>query len=439
LRARVRSAIVGAAAAPAFSPPRPPDAMKVLVCATGLTGQFADAVYSTKYRANAMAEAGLDVTVIGAPAVYPPGAPPLRGAYRCAIARRAAAEAAAASVLRRRGRLATYLWEPFAVLRAAWRTAVRERFDVFFVSHLEPVLALPFLPVLGGGAGPQWVARMPIIFPRWRQCRAAPRGFALRAAANRAVAPALLRRMPLLFCSPYGPPFMGLPPHPNAIWLPDGHEDATAQAPPVPEARRRLGLPTGRRMALLFGAASRAKGGPLLLRALEGLPPELTVCMVGAVGGSYEGWGDRAAADARGWTESLIIVPRYVTDEEMRLYYAACDAVVIPFERDFPGDSTHLRRAAEFGKAVIACDQYLIGETVRRYDLGWLFPPGDAEGLRAALADFARAPDARFGAIRARAMRAARERSWTEVGRRYRELFEKLTAADGRRTGAGGP
>jgi len=416
---------VAAVAAPARAGAARPDAMKVLVCATGLTGQFADAVYSTKYRANAMTDAGLDVTVVGAPAAYPAGAPALRGAYRCALPSAAAAgDPGPASVIRRRGLFATYLAEPWAVLRSAWRTAVREGFDIFFVSHLEPVLALPFLPALRRGAGPRWVARVPIVFPRARQRRGSPRSFALRAAVNRAVLPALLRRMPLLFCSPHIPPYMGLPPHPRAIWLPDGYEDATRDAPAPRDARRALGLPEERRMALLFGAASRAKGGPLLLRALEGLAPDFTVCIVGAAGGSYEGWGDRSAADARGWSEALRIVPRYVSDEEMRRYYAACDAVVIPFERDFPGDSTHLRRASEYGKAVIACDQYLIGEVVRRYDLGWRFAPGDADGLRAALAEFARAPEERFAAIRERSARVVRDRSWAEVGRRYRALFE---------------
>lgn len=401
--------------------------MKVLVCATGITGQFADAVYSTKYRANAMADAGLDVTVVGAPAVYPADGSPLRCVYRCAFRRgRPDAADGAGPVVPRRSLLATYFVEPFALMRSAERMARREGYDVFFVSHLEPVLALPFLPTLRRRSGPKWVTRIPIAFPSWRQSRGQSFAFALRSIINRAAIPALLRRMPLLFCSPHIPPFMGLPPHPNAIWLPDGYEDATAAAPAPSEARRRLGLPADRRMVLLFGVASRAKGGELLLRALEGLRPEFTVCIVGAVGGAYAGWGDRAAADAAGWKESLIIVPRRVSDEEMRLYYAACDAVVIPFLRDFPGDSTHLRRASEFGKAVIACDQYLIGDVVRRYDLGWLFPPGDAVALRAALAAFASAPAERLAAIRERSAHVVSDRSWTVVGRQYRALFEEL-------------
>ena len=401
--------------------------MKVVVCATGVTGQFADAPYSTLCRAEAMIHAGLSVTVVGMPEQYPSELPVLvpyvsvdRQTSRATRRRRAWGR-------RVLGRVWTYFVEPFLVVRAGLRLARAQSAEILFISHLEPLSMLPFAAVLRRRAWPRWVGRVAVGLPRgWVRDASLPT--ALRFVAYRSGLRRLAPRMPLLFGSPYMAPYMGLPEHPNLIDLPEGHEDRrdwmTKDA-----ARRTLGLPLDRRMVLLFGVASLSKGGDLLLRAIEGLAPDFLVCLVGAgIGTAAPAWGAVGRALAAAWKDALVIVPRRVSDEEMYRFYAACDVVVLPYRAGFTDTSTHLRRATEFGKALVACDQHLIGATVRRYDLGLLFPPEDVEGLRRALADAVHRPDAWYAGIRERSGTLLREQSWAVVGEAYRALFERVAS-----------
>ena len=107
-------------------------------------------------------------------------------------------------------------------------------------------------------------------------------------------------------------------------------------------------------------------------------------------------------------------------------YYTACDAVVIPYRRGFATTSTHLRRASENGLAILACDQYLIGEIVRKYDLGLLFPPEDVSAMSQCLRDFSLKPKAWFDEIHSRSKTIVDEQSWAVIGRQYRKLFERV-------------
>lgn len=208
--------------------------------------------------------------------------------------------------------------------------------------------------------------------------------------------------------------------------VPEGYETRT-NVRSQSDARNALGLPQDKRMLLLFGVASRAKGSDLLLEALEGLPPDFRVYIVGRTGGVYErSWGDTQKLEQNGWRGNLHIVSRYVSESEMDDYYAACDAVVVPYRRGFATSSTHLRMATEVGKPIIASNQYLLGELVRNYRLGLVFEPDSVLNLRCCLAEFSGKQESWFDEIRVNSARLVADQSWRVVGERYRELFAKM-------------
>ena len=64
---------------------------------------------------------------------------------------------------------------------------------------------------------------------------------------------------------------------------------------------------------------------------------------------------------------------RYITDQEEKLGFCACDAVLLPYIGHI-GSSAILSRAAAAGKMVIASDEGLIAKRVRKHGLGRLFP-----------------------------------------------------------------
>lgn len=300
--------------------------------------------------------------------------------------------------------------------------------DVVCLSHLEPCVAWPlvhilklrrkWLPTVGVMPGLYYQSSGVEMYPLVTRARWWLNDFFVRR---------LSAHMLLCCNSKYVFETMGVTGN-SWVVVPEGYE-RRAQVSNQREARLRLGLPVGERMALLFGVASKARGADILLQALEGLPPRFSVCIVGKTGGVYESsWGDFSRLHERGWKERLRVVSEYVTDAVMDDYYAACDAVVMPFRRGYVATSTHLRMAAEFGKAVIACDQYLIGEMVRKYDLGLLFPPEDVNGLRDCLTAFAEKPAEWFDRVRQNSMRVVEDFNWDKIGFQYKALSETVLA-----------
>ena len=78
------------------------------------------------------------------------------------------------------------------------------------------------------------------------------------------------------------------------------------------------------------------------------------------------------------------IVNRYVSAEEEKQLFAACDAVLLPYIRHLDGSGV-LSRAAGAGKPAIASDEYLIGHVVRQFGMGVLFESGNVPELQRAI------------------------------------------------------
>jgi glycosyltransferase involved in cell wall biosynthesis len=222
---------------------------------------------------------------------------------------------------------------------------------------------------------------------------------------------------------------LGMADSPYARVVPEGHENLIGKRSQV-SARSALGIPMGTRMLLLFGVASKAKGADLLFRAMEYVPPDFLVYVVGETGGVYlPSWGDVETLQQRGWSGKLKVISHFVSEDMMQDLYAACDAVVIPYRHGFAGTSTSLRRASEYGKVILACDQHHIGARVRERNLGLTFQTEDAMSLAATLREFVRQPEQWFKEVAERSRQLLQDESWEQVGLMYRDMFESIWAA----------
>jgi glycosyltransferase involved in cell wall biosynthesis len=157
------------------------------------------------------------------------------------------------------------------------------------------------------------------------------------------------------------------------------------------EARTRFGLPPERRVFLFYGGAYRRKGLPLTVEAMLGLRPDSKAMLLCA---GERPAGDPAADGLRALEQQgrAVVINRYVTADEERQLFAACDVVLLPYIGHF-GSSGLQVRAAGAGRPVLASDEELVGRLVREHGLGVLFQSGDAGSLRAALDATARASE----------------------------------------------
>lgn len=429
--------------------------MHVLICNPGLSFQI-DAPLLTRSRALAIQKAGITATVMGYPASFveeyaryglsyisveamfnsPPQTAPA-SPERLAEASLPVVEKAGKQCAvwqKRLGNYWTFIVEPAIVIWQAFRYAAEHKLDLIYIAHPEPWLILLLWWLFPQRPKPRVVAMIPIAFRR--DPNSMP-GLSfptkLRWFLNTRACRVLPRYIHLVCDNRHVPAVMGIDKWPTVHVIPEGHRDLIPTTNTL-DARRRLGIPPDRRMLLMFGVASRVKRTDLLLQALEDIPPTFNVYIVGQTGGVYQSnWGNPDRLYQKGWKGHLFIVPRHVSNEEMEDYFAACDAIVLPYRRGYETTSANLRLAIEHGKAILASDQYCLGETVRNYQLGLVFTPGDVTALQTCLLKFAKQPTAWFEAIRGQCAVMNRAMAWEEIAKQYIDTFNKILHANQKR------
>jgi glycosyltransferase involved in cell wall biosynthesis len=154
----------------------------------------------------------------------------------------------------------------------------------------------------------------------------------------------------------------------------------SAERPTDDQARERLAL-AGKRVLLFFGFVRAYKGLDVLLDAVAGLDPRAGYHLL-IVGEFYESRDKYAARlehlAARG---QLTLIDRYVPNEDLPLYFAAADLVMVPYLA--ATQSGVIQIAYAFGKPVVATTVGGIPEVVTPDRTGYLVPPGDAPALAA--------------------------------------------------------
>lgn len=171
------------------------------------------------------------------------------------------------------------------------------------------------------------------------------------------------------------------------------------------ESRRRLSVEGP--LVLFLGLVRRYKGVDTLLEAAPRIARE-TGARIAVVGEVFpdardleERWRSSPAAGRIIWKDE------YVPEEEMALWLAACDAVVLPY-REISA-SAIAARAIGARRPIAASAVGGLKEVVSPGVTGELFEPGDAGGLAGAVARIlSRGPDGYAPGLD----RAARENSW---------------------------
>lgn len=184
------------------------------------------------------------------------------------------------------------------------------------------------------------------------------------------------------------------------------------------EARRRLGVPEGSRLFLYFGKVKPYKGVEDLIRAFGKLPGDDNVLFV--VGLPLDRRIKRsvetmAARDVRIRTDL-----RYISADEVQVFFNAADIVVFPFRRTHTSGSIML--ALTFGKPVIAPAIASIPEYVND-SMAVLFDPEDAKGLSGALE---RALTRNLTTMAEAAREQAARFTWHAMADKHREVYEEI-------------
>jgi glycosyltransferase involved in cell wall biosynthesis len=151
------------------------------------------------------------------------------------------------------------------------------------------------------------------------------------------------------------------------------------------DARARLSLPQDRQILLHIGTDERRKGLLDTLKVIDGVditPPLLVRAgKLKKYTSKHKTLIDRLVA-----SKKLLCLNEWITEEKFDLLMQASDYVLLPY-RSFPDSSGILSRAIGHQVPVIASDYGLVGERVKRYNCGLVYPDRDMKALGRLLAE----------------------------------------------------
>jgi glycosyltransferase involved in cell wall biosynthesis len=150
------------------------------------------------------------------------------------------------------------------------------------------------------------------------------------------------------------------------------------------EARRILDLPLHKTIFLHFGAVHTGKDIDTVISGFRGIPDGLLV----QAGKAVPGVDLSHSVELLGLQDRVVVRDEYVPEAEKQMYFAAADAIVLSYRRDFWQAASMLWQAARFNLPVIASDVGDLGELTRKYGLGFVFRAGSEDSLVKAISDF---------------------------------------------------
>lgn len=208
--------------------------------------------------------------------------------------------------------------------------------------------------------------------------------------------------------------------------IPDGG-DQPAERLDTREARRRLGIEYGGPLLMFFGMLRRDKGIDDLVHAAAQVRERDFRLVIAGSPMEYTETQIRALVERAGIADKTLLRLEYIAEEDVPLYFFACDALVLPYAASYRGGSGPLMKGAcTYGRAVIASDVSEMGRLVREYGFGVLAAPGSSESLAGAITRFLRLPDEARAEMGRRAAALARANTWEAMAERFTRLFVRI-------------
>jgi glycosyltransferase involved in cell wall biosynthesis len=192
--------------------------------------------------------------------------------------------------------------------------------------------------------------------------------------------------------------------------------DDSEELPSQAEARQRLDLPPQEKIILFFGTHRREKDYHTALKGCRTLPNPPLALFVGKVISSND---PRQVVAECGYPKARI-VDEFVPEEMTKYYFAAADAVALPYEANFSRGSGVLIECCRHLRPMIASATPYFLSFLEQFKCGVTYTPGDSDSFAAAatrlLADTA--------GFHAALERARHEHSWSAITSHYIRLYD---------------
>lgn len=151
------------------------------------------------------------------------------------------------------------------------------------------------------------------------------------------------------------------------------------------EAKKKLNIPEGKKVILFFGFIRPYKGLDILLKAIANLHSnDYVLVIAGEVYGSFEEY--QLLIDALALRQQVLLHIRYISDEEVPLFFSAADVCVLPYKSATQSGITSI--AYHYDLPVIATDTGGLKEMVLHNQTGIIADAPDAHLISAAIENY---------------------------------------------------
>ncbi len=180
------------------------------------------------------------------------------------------------------------------------------------------------------------------------------------------------------------------------------------------KAREKLKLPKNITLLLFFGKLRWDKGPDFLLEAIKNIKGNFKLVIAGQPDyinlSNIENYKKYLTEK-----DKIITRIKYISEEEVKYYFLAATAVILPYRKVFKGTSGILQNASAAGKPVIASNVGEIGRTVKKYSLGIIVKPESISALHKGIQKFLKNKDQIINTTIQNALNYAEQHSWQKM------------------------
>ncbi len=150
------------------------------------------------------------------------------------------------------------------------------------------------------------------------------------------------------------------------------------------EARKKLNIPTGKKIILFFGFIRDYKGLDLLINAMENANNDYHLVIAGEVYGDFEKYHQLIQSKQLG--NKITQHVRYIADNEVPLFFSAADVCMLPYKSATQSGITSI--SYHFDLPIIATDVGGLKESIEHDKTGLIVPTPDIDLIRKSIDDY---------------------------------------------------
>jgi glycosyltransferase involved in cell wall biosynthesis len=177
---------------------------------------------------------------------------------------------------------------------------------------------------------------------------------------------------------------LSLKPNAKYIFHPHPLYDHFGKKADQNEARKKLNLPTDKKIILFFGFIRDYKGLDLLINAMENMPNDYHLVIAGEVYGDFEKY--KKLIDDKQLNDKITQHVRYISDNEVPLFFSAADVCALPYKSATQSGITSI--AYHFDLPIIATDVGGLKESIEHNKTGLIVDSPDTTLIRNTIIDY---------------------------------------------------